>query len=75
MHVRARMHLNCANERNQTQKATYYMISCQWISGKGTTIHTEMAQLFTQKCICGCQGTGVEEGVRWQIHQGSIFEH
>ena len=42
MHVRARMCLNCANERNQTQKATYYMISCQLISGKGTTIPTEM---------------------------------
>ena len=42
MHVRARMHLTCANERNQTQKATYYMISCQLISGKGTTIPTEM---------------------------------
>ena len=55
MRVRAKMHLNCANERNQTQKATYYMISCQWISGNGT--------LLAQKCICGCQGTGVEEGV------------
>ena len=42
MHVTARMHLNCANERNQTQKATYCMISCQWISGNGTTISTEM---------------------------------
>ena len=42
MHVRARMHLNCANERNQMQKATYYMISCQWISGNGTTVGTEM---------------------------------
>ena len=34
MHVTARMHLSCANERCQTQKAMYYMISCQWISGK-----------------------------------------
>ena len=42
MHVRARMHLNCANERNQTQKPTYYMISYQWISGNGTTVGTEM---------------------------------
>ena len=42
MHVRARMCLNCANERNQTQKATYYMISCQRISGNGTTVCTEM---------------------------------
>ena len=42
MHVTPRMHLNCANERNQMQKATYYMISCQWISGNGTTVGTEM---------------------------------
>ena len=42
MHVTPRMHLNCANERNQTQKATYYMISCQWISGSSTTVGTEM---------------------------------
>ena len=42
MHVTARMHLSCANERCQTQKAVYYMISFQWISGKGTTIGTEM---------------------------------
>jgi len=34
MHVTARMHLSCANDRCQTQKAMYYMISCQWISGK-----------------------------------------
>ena len=38
MHVTARMCLNCTKEKNQTQKAIYYMISCQWISGKGTTI-------------------------------------
>ena len=55
MHVRARMCLNCANERNQTQKATYYMISCQLISGKGTTIPTEM--------YLWLPGIGVEEGV------------
>ena len=55
MHVRARMHLTCANERNQTQKATYYMIH---VNG-----FLETAQLFAQKCICGCQGIGVEEGV------------
>ena len=43
MHATARMCHNCAKTvRNQTQRATYYMISCQWISGKGTTIHTEM---------------------------------
>ena len=42
MHVTARMGLNCANERNQTKKVTYYMISCQWISGKGTAICTEI---------------------------------
>ena len=43
MHATARMCHNCAKTvRNQTQKATYYMVSCQWISGKGTTIHTEM---------------------------------
>ena len=42
MHVRARMHLNCANERNQTQKATYYVISRQWIFAHGTTVGTEM---------------------------------
>ena len=34
MRVTARMHLSCANERCQTQKAMYYIISCQWISGK-----------------------------------------
>ena len=42
MHVRARMYLHCANERNQPQKATYYMISCQLICGKSTTLRTEM---------------------------------
>ena len=42
MHVTARMGLTCAHERNQTQKATYYMISCQRISGKGTDICTEI---------------------------------
>ena len=42
MHVTARMHLSCANERCQTQKAVYYMISFQWISGKGTTIGREI---------------------------------
>ena len=55
MRVTARMHLSCANDRCQTQKAMYYMISCQWISGK--------AQLQAEKDICGCQGIGVEEGV------------
>ena len=34
MRVTARMHLSCANERCQTQKAVYYMTSCQCISGK-----------------------------------------
>ena len=55
MHVTARMHLSFANESCQTQKAMYYMIPCQWISGK--------AQLQAEKYICGCQGIGVEEGV------------
>ena len=40
MHGAARMHLSCANERCQPQKAMYYMISCQWIPGKGTSIGT-----------------------------------
>ena len=34
MRVTARMHLSRANERCQTQKAVYYMTSCQCISGK-----------------------------------------
>ena len=55
MHVTARMHLSCAKERRQTQKAMYYIISCQWISGK--------AQLEAGNSICGCQGIGVQEGV------------
>ena len=42
MRVRPRMCLISANERNQTQKATYCMISCKWISGNGTTVGTEM---------------------------------
>ena len=33
-----------------------------------------MAQLLAQKCIRGCQGIGVEEGVWWQVAQGSIYE-
>ena len=42
MRVTARICLNCAKTvRNQTQKTTYHVISCQWISGKGTAIHTE----------------------------------
>ena len=66
MHVTARMHLSCAKERCQTQKALYYIISCQWISGK--------AQLEAGNYICGCQGIGVQEGVWMQIAQGSIFK-
>ena len=42
MRVTARMHLSCANDRCQTQKAMYYMISCQLICGKSTTLRTEM---------------------------------
>ena len=43
MHATARMCHNCAKTvRNQTQRATYYMISCQWISGSSTTVGTEM---------------------------------
>ena len=34
----------------------------------------EKVQLFAQKCICGCQGIGVEEGVWMQTPQESIFE-
>ena len=55
MHVTARMHLSCDKERCQTQKALYYIISCQWISGK--------AQLEAGNYICRCQGIGVQEGV------------
>ena len=54
-HVTARMHLSCAKERRQTQKALYDIISCQWISAK--------AQLEAENYICGCQGIGVQEGV------------
>ena len=49
------MHLSCAKERRQTQKALYDIISCQWISAK--------AQLEAENYICGCQGIGVQEGV------------
>ena len=66
MHVTARMHLSCAKERRQTQKALYDIISCQWISAK--------AQLEAENYICGCQGIGVQEGVWMQIAQGSIFK-
>ena len=42
MHATARMCHNCAKTvRNQTQKATYYMVSCQWISGNGTTYNQD----------------------------------
>jgi len=56
MHVTARMHLNCAKERNQTQKATYYMISSQWTSGKGTAVCTYSCCIYL--CMPGYRSAG-----------------
>ena len=48
--------LNCAKERNQTQKATYYMISSQWTSGKGTAVCTYSCCVYL--CMPGYRSEG-----------------
>ena len=55
----------------QMRETRHRRLHIMWFHVNGF-LHT--AQLLAQKCICVCQGIGVEEGVWWQIAQGSIFE-
>ena len=53
------------------RETRYRRLHIIWFNVNG---FLKMAQLLAQKYICGCQDIGVEEGVWWQIAQGSIFE-